>query len=145
MKLAMYKGPATGFFHRIAHEFTCLWTSSDYSHCELVFGGPDRYGLTLCASSSGRDGGVRFQKIDLASGRWDVYEIRGNEEAAARWFVHNDPAGYDWFGLLWFVLPIKAFNSPRRYFCSEAIAAALGMPKPHKFHPQRLLEAALKA
>ena len=122
MKLAMYKGPATGLFHIIAHWFTCLWTMSRYSHCELVFGEPDRFGMSLCASSSGRDGGVRFKNIDLGSGRWDVFDIGGDEEAASRWVIEHVASGYDWFGLLWFVLPIKVFNNPRRWFCSEALS-----------------------
>lgn len=140
MKIAMYKGPARSVWHKIGHAFTCLWTGSEYSHCELVFDVRDSSSYTLCASSSGRDGGVRFKRINLASGHWDVYPIEGDEVAAARWFVDHVAAGYDWFGLLWFVLPIKAFNNPKRYFCSEAMAASLGLEKPHKFHPQSLLD-----
>lgn len=147
MKLAMYKGPPTGFWHRIAHWFTCRWTGSEYSHCELAFCRSDTAGgKWLCASSSARDGGVRLKYIDLASGHWDVYDLPQFDQAATNaaraWFYERADArsGYDWLGLLWFVLPIKAFNNPRRWFCSEAIAAALGLPKPHKFHPQRVLD-----
>lgn len=142
MKLAMYKGPPTEFWHKVGHEATCLWTFSDYSHCELVFGEADRHGLHLCASSSARDGGVRFKNIDLASGRWDVYPIKGDEAAAYQWFVNHQGAPYDYFGLGWFVLPVDQLNNPRRYFCSEAVAAALGYARSHKFHPQRVLDTA---
>lgn len=145
MKLAMYKGPPTEFWHKVGHEATCLWTFSEYSHCELVFGGGSGDGKHLCASSSARDGGVRFKYINLASGHWDVYPIKGDEAAAYDWFVAHQGAPYDHFGLGWFVLPIDQFNDPRRFFCSEAIAAALGLPKPHKFHPQRVLDRATKA
>jgi hypothetical protein len=146
MKLAMYKGPPADFWHRLSHWFTCLWTFSEYSHCELVFAQSYSTGKWLCASASARDGGVRLKYIDLASGHWDVYDLPQFDKLTAAearaWFYDKADrrAGYDWFGLLWFVLPIKAFNNPRRYFCSEAISDALGLPKPHKFHPQRLLD-----
>jgi hypothetical protein len=146
MKLAMYKGPASDPLHKLSHWFTCLWTRSKYSHCELVFNGSGIMApKSLCASSSARDGGVRLKYIDLTSGHWDVYELPqfdALDEAEARaWFYAkaDRSAGYDWFGLLWFVLPIKAFNNPRRWFCSEAVAAALDLPKPHKLHPRKLL------
>lgn len=144
MKLAMYKGPAKSWHYRVSHWFTCLWTRSDYSHCELVFEGQDLYGESLCASSSGRDGGVRWARINLGSGHWDVYPVTvtAEQEAAAHlWFSQNAGDPYDWLGLLWFVLPIRAFDQPSRYFCSESIAAALGLERPHKYHPQKLLEA----
>lgn len=144
MKLAMYKGPPGDTAHRLSHWFTCLWTRSRYSHCELAFY-QSPGGKHLCASSSARDGGVRFKYIDLASGHWDVFDLPQQpvtDGVARAWFnTQSDArASYDWFGLLWFVLPVKAFNNPRRYFCSEAIAAALGLPKPHKYHPQKLFE-----
>jgi hypothetical protein len=147
MKLAMYKGPPTDLWHTVAHEGTCLWTWSEYSHAELVFSDPLVNGMHFCASSSARDGGVRFKSINLATGRWDVYELPGFDECdeayARQWFLDNEGLPYDHLGLAWFVLPIDGFNNPRRYFCSEAIAAALRMRQPHKCHPQRLLDACL--
>jgi len=149
MKLACYKGPPDDFWHAVGHTATCVWTGSRYSHAELVFGEPDHLGESLCASASARDGGVRFKNIDLASGRWDVYALPGydkfDEAYAYEWFSKHQGTPYDYFGLVWFVLPIRKFNHPHKQFCSEAIASALGMRKPHKFHPQRLLDAAMKA
>lgn len=148
MQLAMYKGPATECLHKIGHVGTCLVTRSIYSHCELVFGDTLTSGHSLCASSSMRDKGVRFKQINLASGRWDVYPLAYDREAEAYaydWFVKHQGMPYDHLGLAWFVLPIDGFNDPARFVCSEAIAAALRMRKPHKFHPQRLLNAAVKA
>lgn len=143
----MYKGPPDDFWHKVGHAATCLWTRSRYSHCELVFSDAPVAGKHLCASSSARDGGVRFKRINLSSGRWDVYELPEHDafdESYARQWV-EDHAGlpYDHLGLVWFVLPIGAFDRSKRWFCSEAIAAALRMRKPHKFHPRRLLEAVL--
>jgi hypothetical protein len=149
MRIAMYKGPPDDFWHKVGHGATCLWTRSRYSHCELVFGEPGTDGRSLCASASSRDGGVRFKRINLGSGRWDVYTPSGydaHDEAFARqWFHEHNGLPYDHLGLVWFVLPISAFNDPKKFTCSEACAAALGMPKPHKYHPQRLLGAAMKA
>ena len=145
MKLAMYKGPPSDFSHKVAHLFTCLWTRSNYSHVELMLHeSAVMNGKWLCASSSARDGGVRLKYINLNSGHWDIYDLpnfdRDAYNNAKAWFYEKGGAKYDWFGLLWFVLPVKAFNNPKRYFCSEAIASALGLPKPHKFHPQKLLD-----
>lgn len=147
LRLAMYKGPPDDFWHQVGRTATCIWTRSIYSHCELVFGEPDADGQSLCASSSARDGGVRFKRIDLSSGRWDVYELPAidaiDEALARQWFYAHIGRRYDWFGLVWFVLPIKAINDPARFFCSEAIGHALRLHSPHKLHPQRLLNTLL--
>lgn len=115
MHIAMYKGPAQGWLHRLSHWAVSMWTRSQYSHCELVFDGlapPNSY----CASASARSGAVRFTRINLDSGRWDVYELKGFDEVYAR-----------------------------RWFCSEAVAAALGLPRPHKWTPADLHKWALDA
>lgn len=148
MRLAMYKGPPNKFWHKIGHKAICLWTRSEYSHCELAFGEPNLMGTTLCASASARDGGVRWTHINLSSGRWDVFDMPdhsvADEQTAREWFQKHNGKGYDYFGLLWFLLPIKLVNNSRRFFCSEADADALGLPKPHKFHPQKLLARVTK-
>lgn len=142
MKIAMYKGPAKDIAHKISHWITCLRTMSVYSHCEIVFSEPRGDGTSLCASSSLRDGGIRFKQIDLDSGNWDVYVISGyDEEYAKAWFEARKGMPYDIWGLLWFLLPIRKFNNPNSYFCSEACAAALKIDSPHKLHPQSFLDA----
>ena len=143
IRLAMYKGPPTDALHRIGHRLICLWTRSIYSHCELVPGLPAPDGTSLCLSASHRDDGVRFKRINLGSGRWDVFDLPQfddfDRDLAVQWFLDNDAAGYDYLGLLWFLLPAR-LEWRKRWFCSEAIAAALGLRDPHKFHPQKLLE-----
>lgn len=147
LSLAMYKGPASNPLYQFTHWFTCLWTHSDYSHCELVFGGPDEEGMSLCGSSSARDGGVRLKKIDLRTGHWDIYPLPQftalDHDRAKVWTFSYDDAKYDWLGLLWFVLPLR-FEHPRRFFCSEAVGHMLRLPDPHKLHPQRLLDKLMK-
>lgn len=135
MLLAMYRGPAEGLWNRAFHSLVCWFTKSEYSHCELVING-------MCWSSSNRDGGVRGKRIDLASGKWDLYPVKGDGDAAVRWFLAHDGQKYDWMGLVRFILPIFPKRG-KRWFCSEAIAAALGFTKPETFTPQDLLNAVL--
>lgn len=133
MKLAFYKGPAEGIWNRLFHWLVCWFTRSRYSHCELVVNG-------VCWSSSNRDGGVRGKVIDMTTGRWDVFEIPGDQDRALSWFYRHDGADYDWMGLLRFIVPIL----PRwgeRWFCSEAIGAALGLTEPERLSPQGLADA----
>lgn len=134
MKLALYRGPAQDLAHKIAHWAVCTFTGSIYSHCEVVING-------VCWSASARDGGVRGKKVDLNSGRWDVIDLPAqmDEAAAVAWFMEHDGAAYDWAGVLRFALP---FLPQRRgqWFCSEACAAALGMPGAADLSPQNLME-----
>lgn len=138
MQLAMYKGPAKSVGQKLLHWCVCLFTWSPYSHVELVIDG-------RCFSASSRDGGVRGKEIDLGSGHWDVvdlpqrYQLR--QAQAKAWFAAHDGQNYDWLGvarlfiLLWW-LPVRHGH----HFCSKAIAAALGVPRPEEFSPQMLLE-----
>jgi hypothetical protein len=150
MHLASYKGPATGLLHRITHWLiTHLkprrwwpYLPALYSHNELVFEIKD--GMAECASSSARDGGVRFKQIDIHSGRWDVKPLPQYDYAAdlrARWwFIERDGDGYDYLGVAAFLTVISPFarEHKNRWFCSEAIAAALEMTDPASLSPQEL-------
>ena len=142
LRLAMYRGPAGSWAKQAWHRLVCAITSSQYSHCELVLRHSDQ-GPSLCASSSNRDGGVRRQFIDLASGRWDVFILQhlpdGTRDAAEHWFWERRNDGYDYLGLLRFVLPWRA-GSSHRWICSEAVAAALGLEDPGQYSPQTLFE-----
>ncbi|MBA4009087.1 MAG: hypothetical protein C0486_09955 [Erythrobacter sp.] len=130
MRLAFYKGRRSGFAG-LFDTAVRWWTRGPYSHVELVF--PDG----IAASSSNRDGGVRFKRIDFAADRWDFVEIGGDEAAAEAWFDAHYGAGYDYLGLFGFVWRPEAGDN-RRWFCSEAIAAALGYRDPWRFCPNTL-------
>lgn len=137
MKAAFYLGrkaenPSSKMFDWLV----CAWTKSPYSHCELVIDG-------VCYSSSKRDGGVRAKEIDLKSGHWHVLEIGGDKSAALKWFQGNSGARYDVAGLFGFVLPFRTHNL-NRWFCSEACAAALGIPEPWRYSPHDLFEHLIK-
>ena len=127
MKLAFYKAPGTW-----ADKAIRLFTGSAYSHVELVING-------MCYSSSIQDSGVRCKGINIHSGNWDVVDIPGDERKALKWFADHDGQAYDWAGVFRFLLPLLP-NSANRWFCSEAVAAALGIKDPEAYTPQDLYE-----
>jgi uncharacterized protein YycO len=144
MQIAFYKGEQTlsGMFQDllkdpgifVAHVAICIRTLSKYSHAELVIDGK-------CWSSSERDNGVRGKVINLDSGHWDVYPVAwqfDDPDKALTWFLDHDGAHYDWLGILRFVLPFVK-QKDNEYFCSEAIAAALGVTDTYKLTPKDLL------
>ena len=134
IQLAMYKGPPSDFWHKVGHEGTKAFTGSKYSHCELVING-------TCCSASARDGGVRFKQIDLTSGKWDVFDIQGDEQKAWDWFCTHAGDEYDYAGVARFVVPFLPHRS-NQWFCSEAVAAALGLDEPEQYTPHGLSEFA---
>jgi hypothetical protein len=94
---------------------------SEYSHCEIVFENG------VCASSSPRDGGVRFKLIDLDS-HWDIFELDSNysEDAIKYWFRTNIDDEYDWLGAIGSIFHID-LTSEEKKFCSYACAIVLGI------------------
>ncbi|MBF0802890.1 MULTISPECIES: hypothetical protein [unclassified Neisseria] len=138
MKVAFYKGTLPGWrgwFSRLVR----FADRGPYSHCEVVFSDG------LCASASWYDGGVRFKRIDFNPEHWDFVEVCSglkHETSVRDWFARRRRERYDLRGSLGVVFrPVK--GSPRRWFCSEAVACALGFPEPHRISPN-LLAALLK-
>ena len=127
MQLAFYKAPGTWMDKAVR-----LFTGSDYSHVELVING-------TCCSASIRDGGVRVKQIDLASGNWDVIDIQGDEAKAWEWFADHLGEKYDWLGVWRFAVPFLSHRG-NQWFCSEAVAAALGLDEPEVYNPGMLAE-----
>jgi hypothetical protein len=169
MMLASYKSTRPGL-QGLANVAIRARLRSPYSHTELVFEPHDNVGLLMpdgtdaaspsgalwCASSvaaerlpahsprrAGKVGGVRLKRIKLDPARWDTRVISGSPTQAARWFCDHAGELYDWQLISKFVawaIPHK--NS--RWTCSEAVAAALGVPEAWRFDPASL-EAALGA
>jgi hypothetical protein len=111
LQLALYKGPATDTWHQLAHRVICWVTGSPYSHVELVING-------VCCSASPRDGGVRFKRIDLASGKWDVIDVPGHSEARAwDWFCRHNGHAYDYAGPAAATSGFAAKPWPPRWAC----------------------------
>lgn len=169
MLLASYKSTRPGL-QGVANRVIRLRLRSIYSHCEVVFEPEDRVdqwmpdgsaaqgddGSLWCASSvaaerlpdtserrPGRVGGVRFKRISLNPDHWDVRRVASNPAQAAQWFKAHEGEPYDSQLILGFaawVIPHKA----ERWTCSEASAAALGVPDTDawRFDPANLEAAA---
>lgn len=128
IQLALYKGQGDWFNALIR-----WWSRSRYSHCELVING-------TCYSSSIRDGGVRGKVMALPADKWDVIDLPWADECAAqRWFNQHAHDRYGFADLLLCQL-LGMRRDSRGVFCSEACAAALGLPDPTRFSPGALGE-----
>ena len=127
MKLAFYKGTRPGW-HGLFNRAVRWWTRGPYSHVELVFSDG------LCGSASGVDGGVRLKSIMLHPDRWDLVPIAGDETYARDWFARHAGRGYDYLGLFGFVWR-PYYGDTTRFWCSEAIAAALQIDDPWRVEP----------
>ncbi|MBY0556561.1 MAG: hypothetical protein K2P77_05090, partial [Burkholderiaceae bacterium] len=108
------------------------WTRSAYSHCELVFS--DGW----AASSSFIDDGVRFKQIQFDPEHWDFIELPAALEHTARaWFEEHEGDRYDLWGNVRFIVS-PVHDSRQAWFCSEAVAVALGIPDAWRFDPGAL-------
>ena len=154
MLLASYKSTRPGLqglFNRIIR----LRLRGQYSHSEVVFepgdgvghlmpdgsARPGQDGSLWCASSvaaealpefsgrrAGKTGGVRFKRVVLDPSRWDLVKVNLDPMATAQWFKAHEGEMYDWqliLGFMSWVIPQK----DQRWTCSEACAAALGIPE----------------
>ncbi len=131
MKAAFYKGTRPGL--QGIYSRAVRWIDrGPYSHCELVFSDG------MSGSASYIDGGVRLKRIDYNPAHWDLIDLPQSLEPYARaWFESRLGAPYDLMGNVRFVLPWLA-DSERGWFCSEALAAALGWAEPWRFGPNGL-------
>lgn len=128
MKAAFYKATRPGW-QGIYSRAVRVIDRGPYSHCELVFSDG------MSGSASYIDGGVRLKRIDYNPAHWDFIDLPDAAEPYARdWFERNSGAPYDLMGNLRFVLPWLA-DSQRGWFCSEAMAAALGWKEPWRYGP----------
>lgn len=134
MRAAFYKGTHSGL-PGVYNRAVRAWCRSPYSHVELVFSSGH------CGSSSFMDGGVRLKVIDFDPALWDFIDLPSEWECMAfQWFLDHRGAKYDLLGNLHFVISPIAGDG-MRWFCSEAIAAALGMSEPWRYDPATLASA----
>lgn len=109
-----------GEFARVTHVEAILDTLPD--------------GTVVIASSSLRDGGVRIKAAHLDPAHWLIVDFPAwDADAAREWFAQHVGEPYDWRGALATVLPGK--NASRRWFCNEAVGAAVGLRSPAAFGP----------
>lgn len=127
--LAFYKGRQAGPF---TSWLVAWWCRTDYSHCELLL---DRWAWYRyeCGSSVLTDGGVRVKVRDLDPLQWDCYLIDDiGVDYARAWFGAHKSERYDLLGWLGFIFRrIKGLGNG--WWCSEACAAALGIPDPWRW------------
>lgn len=136
MKFAFYKGKGT-----LVDRLIRWWQRGPYSHVETLL--TDQGNGTFECASSVRGQGVRIASVEITNSDWDIVDFPADATAVRSWFETHAGAGYDWLGIFGFVL--RPFGGePRRYFCSEAIATALGIDEPFRFDPNALFDC-LKA
>ena len=137
IKIAFYKYPRESAWYKVVlHQLTCWWTRGEYSHVEVVLG-RNADGTNICASSSARDGGVRIKNIKMPSYKWDLIEVEADVAQVRAWFDGQEGKKYDylaWLGFLW----RRETGSRNRWFCSEAVATALGYADGWRFDPNTL-------
>lgn len=141
--LAFYKGLATDPWHRLPDVGIRFATRGRYSHVEFIAGAAD-FGQPLeCLSSSGRDGGVRSKVMVLPPAHWDLVQLAIDADGPADFIRTRIGARYDYTGLL--LSHVLAFgrHDEDRWFCSEIIAAALGLPNPQRLSPQLLFDVVI--
>lgn len=127
VKLALYKGKGL-IFNRLVR----WWTSSEYSHCELVID-------QLAYSSSLMDGGVRKKWIDFKDEHWDFIELPwADADAVMGYFACTDDDKYGVLGLFKSQLLNRNKEFKGSQFCSEWCAAAVGLPNPSSYSPATL-------
>lgn len=128
----MYKSTRpgmSGLYNRLVR----WWDRGIYSHCEVVFSDG------MSASSSYLDNGVRFKDITYDTSKWDFFDVPDVYEAEARgWFIKHNGQGYNLVGNVRFAIGFLA-PSKNKWFCSESIAASLGLSEPWRMSPNGIV------
>lgn len=111
------------------------WTRGPYSHVEMVF--PDGE----CFSSSPRDGGVRFKKINR-SNKWSSIKLSIDYNENIRKDCEKYVGlPYDWYGCMGLTLGFSRIEEKNKWYCSEICAFILnkyGAELPSKVSPNTL-------
>jgi len=116
VKVIFYKAWVAG---NIQDKFVSIWTLGPYSHCELLFSDGTAF------SSSWRDGGTRFKKINIIPERWDMVDIETDkEEEIKTWCETQLGKEYDWRGVFSIVIPF-ILQDGNKWYCSEICIHAL--------------------
>jgi len=137
-----YIGPAKGnLFARAGYHATVFGQRAfgpnlkRITHTELLLGGS--WHSASIASSSIVDGGVRIRhNVRLNPAHWVALERPYEYEASLQdWFVRHNGQGYDLFGAIGSVVPALVRHGNGKWFCTEAVAAALRYSLPHTLCP----------
>ena len=142
--LALYKGRRDGsgwraWVARFTDGLTRILTRGRYSHCEIAVRLPETAdGQEYeCYSASIRDRGVRRKTMPLPAAKWDLIplpdSVGGRLETL---WVQTQGQGYDLPGAFGVVFGLP--ENRRRWFCSEWVGKALGLPESWRFSPNDL-------
>ena len=127
VQLALYKGKGL-----IGNAMIRWWTSSQYSHCELVVDG-------ICYSSSLMDKGVRKKVIDLKPENWYLVDLPSYlAPEVLEYFELTKGQKYGWLDLIRSQIFNTASDEEGTSFCSEWCAKAIGIPSPTIYSPKTL-------
>jgi hypothetical protein len=126
IKLAFYKAKYGSLYDRLIAWWTRpnFWNpfkTGQYSHVEIIFSNGE------CYSSSPRDGGCRWKRIEgiETNGRWDiaiVSECAFFEKSLISQCNRFAGQKYDWLCIFFTNLIPAKTQMPRRWTCSEFIA-----------------------
>jgi hypothetical protein len=131
-KVAFFKGPENLFGNLIR-----LWELGPYSHCEMIFSD----GMTGAATAPD---GVTVSSKHYNDADWDYIYLPLELESYARaWFEDHKGKAYDYTGDLHFVLYF-IHPSKDKWFCSRAVADALGWANASSYGPNKLARAMRK-
>ena len=142
--LALYKGRRDGSGWRVwcaraTDWLTRVLTRGQYSHCEIAMRLPETAdGQEYeCYSASIRDKGVRCKVMPLPSAKWDLIPLPDDVggRLATLW-AQTKGQGYDLPGAFGVVFGLR--ENRRRWFCSEWVGKALGLPESWRFSPNDL-------
>lgn len=128
MRVAFHKGG-----NQIGDRIIKWWDDGLYSHAEIIFS------TGLWASASFMDGmKVRGKFIIPGENNWDYLTLPAAYEAPAlEFFKQTDGIRYDLFGQVRFIFaPYRGRGN--KYWCSEWVAAALGLREPWRYGPNGL-------
>ena len=143
--LALYHGHRGGtglkvWVARFTDGLTRILTRGRYSHCEIAIrlAGQDSELQYECYSASLRDGGVRMKVMPLPADKWDLIPL---DDAVLHahtvgLYLRTAGQGYDLPGAFGVVFGLR--ENRRRWFCSEWVGAALGLPESWRFSPNDL-------
>ena len=128
---------------RLFNKLVQWWDLGPISHTEAILA-VNADGSCLCASSSFLDGGVRQKMIRLDPAHWILTDTPiWNANRAAHWFAPRYGCRYDVRGIIGHVLPVG--QSKTKWYCNEAIGAAVGVLEPWRYRPNGFLGVALAA
>lgn len=136
MKIVFYEAKYGNWLDK----FISFWTRGKYSHCELYFEDMD-----ICFSSSSRDKGTRYKRININNGKWDIIKLNISDEEKyfnrTKAFIDKK---YDWIGIIFTQLFPLNRQDKDKWFCSEICGYILGYDESYKYSPNKLFKIIMR-